>query len=143
MGINTCFYFIYRDTCRQLSCFFSFFFPTREKVLKRRIQKSKCPWSHPEKCWWCFNSGFAILLIICTIIVQQQIRRNAQDRAIGYNKDNLIYHFLTGDINKNYALIKNELISSGAASAVTKTSAPLTQAWSDSWGFEWERKRSE
>jgi ABC-type antimicrobial peptide transport system permease subunit len=78
-------------------------------------------------------------LIICTIIVQQQIR-HAQDRATGYNKNNLIYHFLTGDISKNYALIKNEMISSGAAIAVTKTSAPLTQAWSDSWGFDWEGK---
>jgi hypothetical protein len=31
------------------------------------------------------------------------------------------------------------LISSGAASSVTKP-ALLTQAWSDSWGFEWEGK---
>ncbi len=96
-------------------------------------------WLRPEKYWLYLQFSFAIILIICTIIVQQQIN-HAQDRETGYDKNNLIYHFLTGDIEKNYALIKNELISSGAASSVTKTSAPLTQAWSDSWGFEWEGK---
>ncbi|MDQ3278029.1 MAG: ABC transporter permease, partial [Bacteroidota bacterium] len=34
----------------------------------------------------------------------------------------------------------NDLLSTGVASSVTKTSAPLTQGWSDSWGFEWEGK---
>jgi len=108
------------------------------KVLKGGFKKVNALVT-PRKVLVVLQFSFAILLIICTIIVQQQIR-HAQDRAVGYNKNNLIYHFLTGDINKHYALIKNELISSGAASAVTKTSAPLTQAWSDSWGFEWEGK---
>ena len=93
----------------------------------------------PRKVLVVLQFSFAIILIICTIIVQQQIN-HAKDRETGYDKNNLIYHFLTGDIAKNYTLIKNDLISSGAASSVTKTSAPLTQAWSDSWGFEWEGK---
>jgi putative ABC transport system permease protein len=42
--------------------------------------------------------------------------------------------------SQNYQLIKNELLASGAASAVTKTSAPITQSWSDGWGQEWEGK---
>ena len=40
-----------------------------------------------------------------------------------------LYHFLTSDIDKHYAAIKNELISEGVATSVTKTSAPLTQGW--------------
>lgn len=82
---------------------------------------------------------FAIALIISTIIVSQQIRY-AQKRELGYNKNNLVYHFLSGDIEKNYLLIKNELLQSGLASSITKTSAPVSQGWSDSWGFEWEGK---
>ena len=108
------------------------------KVLKGGFQKVNALVT-PRKVLVVLQFSFAILLIICTIIVQQQIN-HAQDREAGYDKNNLIYHFLTGDIEKNYTLIKNELISSGAASSVTKTSAPLTQAWSDSWGFEWEGK---
>ncbi|HCL83081.1 MAG TPA: ABC transporter permease [Chitinophagaceae bacterium] len=108
------------------------------KVLKGGFKKVHALVT-PRKVLVVLQFGFAILLIICTIIVQQQIN-HAQDRETGYDKNNLVYHFLTGDTEKNYSLIKNELISSGAASSVTKTSAPITQAWSDSWGFEWEGK---
>ncbi|MGE5107756.1 MAG: ABC transporter permease, partial [Sphingobacteriales bacterium] len=93
----------------------------------------------PRKLLVVLQFTFAIILIICTSIVKQQID-HAQHRESGYAKDNLVYHFLTGDIEKNYDLIKNELISSGVATSVTKTSAPLTQGWSDTWGFEWEGK---
>lgn len=116
--------------------FLSSFQPVR--VLKGGFKKVNALVT-PRKVLVVLQFSFAIILIICTIIVQQQIN-HARDRDTGYDKNNLIYHFLTGDIAKNYTLIKNELISSGAASSVTKTSAPLTQAWSDSWGFEWEGK---
>lgn len=32
------------------------------------------------------------------------------------------------------------MLSSGAAALVSKTSAPLTEGWSNSWGFEWAGK---
>src|SRR5688572_21476249 len=83
--------------------------------------------------------AFAIILIIGTIIVRQQLL-NAQDRQTGYSKDNLIYSFLEGDLEKNYRLIKNELLSNGIATSVTKTSAPITEGWSNSWGFGWQGK---
>ncbi len=108
------------------------------KVLKGGFKKVNALVT-PRKVLVVLQFSFAIILIICTIIVQQQIN-HAKDRESGYDKNNLIYHFLTGDISKNYALIKSDLISSGAVSSVTKTSAPLTQAWSDSWGFEWDGK---
>jgi len=47
---------------------------------------------------------------------------------------------MTGDIAKNYDLIKNELLSTGVAASITKTSSPLTESWSDGWGQEWEGK---
>lgn len=93
----------------------------------------------PRKLLVVLQFTFAIILIICTSIVKQQID-HAQNRESGYNRENLVYHFLTGEIDKHYDAIKNELISSGIATSVTKTSAPLTQGWSDSWGFEWEGK---
>ena len=45
-----------------------------------------------------------------------------------------------GRHRKNYDLIKSELLSSSIAASVTKTSAPLTESWSDGWGQEWEGK---
>ncbi|WP_153796029.1 ABC transporter permease [Foetidibacter luteolus] len=108
------------------------------KVLKGTFKKAHALVT-PRKALVVIQFTFAIILIICTIIVKQQIDY-AQNRETGYNKNNLVYHMFTGDIEKNYPLIKNELLASGAASSVTKTSAPLTQSWSDGWGQEWEGK---
>jgi putative ABC transport system permease protein len=93
----------------------------------------------PRKLLVVIQFTFAIVLIICTIIIRQQLKY-AQDRDTGYKKDNLVYVMMTGDDNKHLQLIKNELISSGAAVAVSKTSAPITQGWSDSWDYLWPGK---
>jgi hypothetical protein len=71
--------------------------------------------------------------------VKQQID-HARNRETGYDRSNLVYHVFTGDIEKNFELIRNELLSNGVATSITKTSAPITQSWSDGWGQEWEGK---
>ncbi len=108
------------------------------KVLKGTFLKSDKVVT-PRKVLVILQFTFAIILIICTTIVNEQIQ-HARDRELGYNKNNLIFHFLTGDLEKNYPLVKNELISNGIATSVVKTGSPITQGWSDSWGFEWEGK---
>jgi len=90
----------------------------------------------PRKILVVLQFTFAIALIICTIVVVHQIKY-AQSRETGYDKDKLVYTFLQGDNDKHYDLIKNELLSSGAAVSVTKSMSPITQRWSDSWGFSW------
>lgn len=108
------------------------------KVLKGTFKKAQALVT-PRKVLVVLQFTFAIILIICTIVVKQQIDY-AQNRQTGYNKHNLIYHIFTGDIAKNFELIRNELLSTGAAISVTKTSAPITESWSDGWGQEWEGK---
>jgi ABC-type antimicrobial peptide transport system permease subunit len=108
------------------------------KVLKGTFKKANALVT-PRKALVVLQFTFATILIICTIIVKQQIDY-ARSRETGYNKDNLIYHFMTGDIPKNYALIKNELLASGVATSVTRTNSPLTDRWSNGWGQDWEGK---
>ena len=108
------------------------------KVLKGSFKKANALVT-PRKLLVILQFSFAIMLIICTIIVKQQIDY-ARGRETGYNKDNLVYHFMTGDISRNYALIKNELLSAGIAASVTKTNSPLTERWSNGWGQGWEGK---
>lgn len=91
----------------------------------------------PRKVLVVIQFTFAITLIICTIVVKQQIDY-ARNRETGYNKDNLVYIFMAGDIPKNYELIKNDLLSSGIAKSITRTNSPLTQRWSDGGGQNWE-----
>jgi putative ABC transport system permease protein len=116
--------------------FLSSFKPS--KVLKGAITKAKALVT-PRKILVVLQFTFAIVMMICTVIIKQQIDF-ARNRETGYNKANLIYHSMRGDIDKHYTLIKNELIASGVAVSVTKTNSPLTERWSDGWGQDWEGK---
>jgi ABC-type antimicrobial peptide transport system permease subunit len=93
----------------------------------------------PRKVLVVLQFTFAIVLIICTLVIEQQVKY-AQSREVGYDKNNLIYVFIQGDIPKNYPLIKNELLSSGAATSITKAQAPLTQNWSSGISMRWQGK---
>ncbi len=108
------------------------------KVLKGTYKRGNALVT-PRKVLVVLQFTFAIILIVCTIIVKQQIDY-AREREAGYNKDNLVYHFMTGDIRKNYELIKNELLTTGIAKSVTRTNSPLTERWSNGWGQNWEGK---
>jgi ABC-type antimicrobial peptide transport system permease subunit len=108
------------------------------KVLKGTFKKANGLVT-PRKVLVVLQFTFAIVLIISTIIVKQQIDY-ASERETGYNKENLVYHFMTGDIPKNYTLIKNELLQSGIAKSVTRTNSPLTERWSNGWGQNWQGK---
>ena len=91
----------------------------------------------PRKLLVVIQFTFAVVLIICTIIIRQQLQY-AQDRDTGYKKDNLVYVMMSGGISKNYEAIKNDLLAAGSVTAVTKTSAPITEGWSDSWDYSWK-----
>ncbi len=93
----------------------------------------------PRKVLVVLQFTFAIVLIICTIIVKQQID-HARERQSGYDQGNLVYHFLTGNLQKNYELVRQELLRSGTAVSVCKTSSPVTENYSDTWGFVWQGK---
>ncbi|HMI59846.1 MAG TPA: ABC transporter permease [Puia sp.] len=81
--------------------------------------------------------SFAILLIICTLIIQRQIQYG-QNRDAGYDRHNLVYTFAQGDLIKHYQLLKSDLINSGTAMSVSKTGGPITKHWSDGWGYSWD-----
>jgi putative ABC transport system permease protein len=113
--------------------FLSSFTPV--KVLKGTF-KSQGGAVTPRKILVVFQFTFAITLIISTIIVENQIKY-AQKRDTGYSRDNLAFIIEFGDARKNYELIKHDLLASGAVTAVSQTSSPMTESWGDSWGFSW------
>ncbi len=106
------------------------------KVLKGTFKLSNSVVT-PRKILVVLQFTFAITLIICTIIVENQINY-AQNRDAGYSRNNLAFIIEFGDAHKNYELIKDGLLQSGAATAVAQTSAPMTESWGDSWGFSWQ-----
>jgi ABC-type antimicrobial peptide transport system permease subunit len=107
-------------------------------VLKGTFKKTQALVT-PRKVLVVLQFSFAIILIISTLVVADQIRY-AQNRNTGYNRNQLVYHFLTGDLPQKYPLLKDELLSSGIATSVARTSSPLTEVWSDTWSIEWQGK---
>ncbi len=93
----------------------------------------------PRKVLVVVQFSIAIILVTATLTIRQQMEK-VQNRQSGYSKDNLVYINIEGDIEKNYSLIKNELLAANIATSVTKTSAPLTEGWSNSWDFTWKGK---
>ncbi|MBT1704760.1 ABC transporter permease [Chryseosolibacter indicus] len=89
-----------------------------------------------------FQFGFALTLIVSTIVVFQQTIF-LQNRDSGYEKNNLVYQYITGDLIKNFEAYKNELISTGAAISVTRTSSPITERLSNTSGMKWKGKDPE
>jgi len=107
-------------------------------VLKGSFKKVNAA-VNPRKALVVLQFSFAIILIVATIIVVQQMKY-AQARETGYERGQLMYHYLTGDLGKHFPQVKQELLAKGIATSVTKTLSPLTQVWSTSWDILWEGK---
>src|SRR4051794_10566975 len=68
----------------------------------------------------------SILLISSTIVIYQQIQ-HVKNRDIGYNPSNLIMIPAgSPDVDKNYNVIKQELLKTGMVTSITGSSAPVT-----------------
>jgi ABC-type antimicrobial peptide transport system permease subunit len=78
----------------------------------------------------------AIILILTTIMITQDIRY-VQNRDTGYNQSELVFSSLNGNLRKNYPALKNELLSSGAITSMSRNMSPITQRFSDGWGMTW------
>lgn len=105
------------------------------KVLKGAFS-GKAKLITPRKLLVVVQFTIAIVLIIATAVIYKQINY-VQNRNAGYVRNNLVEHPTTGDIKKNYELIKNELISSGVATSVSKTSLSVTVDGNNGNGFNW------
>ncbi len=90
----------------------------------------------PRKVLVVLQFSFAVILIICTIVVEKQIDY-ARHRESGYEQDRLLYTFAQGDVLKHYDAIKDELINSGAVVGVTKLFSPITRVWQTTTGLAW------
>jgi len=93
----------------------------------------------PRKILVVVQFSFAIAFIICTLIIYRQINFMSQ-RKTGYDKNNLAFVYIKGEIRKNYEQIRSELIDSRVATTVTRTNSPITEIWSSGDGYEWKGK---
>jgi len=89
-----------------------------------------------------FQFGFAACLIICTVVIYQQLNF-LKNKSIGYNKSNLVEIALDGPLLKNESklnLLKDQLLKSGAATHVSFFSTSLSQNGNNTFGVDWPGK---
>ena len=83
--------------------------------------------------------AISILLISATIIIYQQIQ-HIKNRDIGYNPDNLIMVPASGDTQKNYTAIRDELMKTGVINIVNRSFSPITEVWWKAPAPDWDGK---
>ncbi|MFN7600663.1 MAG: ABC transporter permease, partial [Bacteroidota bacterium] len=94
------------------------------KVLKGKLSVGKSG-SMPRKILVTLQFGFSIILIIGTIVIYQQIQL-VKGRQLGYDQENLIATDFNNEVQKNYKVIKQELLRSGVVDAVTRSNSEIT-----------------
>ena len=113
--------------------FLSAFRPIR--VLKGELSNIQRRFT-PRKILVVVQFSIAIILIVSTSIIYSQIKF-VQQRNTGYNVNNLAEVPIEGDINKNYQVIKSELLTKGVITSMCKTSLGITVDGSTSSGLKW------
>jgi|HubBroStandDraft_1064217.scaffolds.fasta_scaffold30023_1 putative ABC transport system permease protein len=104
-------------------------------IFRKQFRRTRAILS-PRKVLVVLQFTFAIVLIISTLIVRNQLRY-AEDRDAGYSRNNLIYVNFEGSIEKNYPLIRQDLLQSGVAVAVSKNWEDIADGSSTTWGYRW------
>lgn len=109
------------------------------KVLKGKMQIGKN--ATPRQALVVLQFVFATALIIGTLVISQQIQ-HTKSRSLGYDQENLITVWNNNEIGKNYKVIKQELLNSGAVVSVTKSNSPVTEIFSNNF-LDWPGKPEE
>lgn len=88
-----------------------------------------------------FQFVFAACLIVCTAVIYQQLNF-IKNKPVGYNVGNLIQVPAEGEFANpgKRNILKDELLKSGAVTAVTEYSQSLTAGGNNTYGISWPGK---
>ncbi len=86
-----------------------------------------------------FQFMLSIILIIGTIVISKQVDY-IQSINLGYDRENLIYIPLEGDLTNKYKLFKNQALNMPGIKNVTRMSQNPTQIDNGTGGVVWEGK---
>jgi putative ABC transport system permease protein len=108
------------------------------KVLKGTLKFSKSAlWF--RKGLVVFQFMLSIILIIGTIVVGRQVDY-IQHKNLGYDRENLVYVPLEGELPGKYELFKNQAMQMPGIKSITRTSDAPTEILNGTSGLYWEGK---
>lgn len=80
-----------------------------------------------------------MMLVSATLIIYRQVQY-VKARDIGYNPANFLSVPSSPEANRNFEVLKQEMIKGGFVAGVTRTSAPLTEIWNFTPAPDYEGK---
>lgn len=81
----------------------------------------------------------SVVLIISTIIIYRQIQ-HTKDRNLGYNKQDLVYLFMQGQMNQHFDAVKNDLLATGVIKNASVSTQTVLQVGSNTGDYSWPGK---
>ncbi len=110
------------------------------KVLKGTLRAGRLA-ALPRKFMVVFQFTISTALIICTIVVFQQVRF-AKNRPVGFDREGIIYvPVRTTDLGKsNYNSLRNDLLATGAVDNMATSDHPITGAMRANPSITWQGK---
>jgi ABC-type antimicrobial peptide transport system permease subunit len=82
----------------------------------------------------------SISLITGTLIVFRQVQF-ARTRPVGYDREGLLMlETATSSLHDHFRAFSDELLKTGAVTAVAESNSPATDVWDSRSGFDWEGK---
>ncbi|MCE7053062.1 ABC transporter permease [Algoriphagus sp. AGSA1] len=111
-------------------------------VFKSKMNSTRSFGLKPREVLVVFQFAVVVILISSVWIVRDQTTF-VQNRDLGIDKDNLIFHTVTKNMRENKAALRNELLALPEVAEVSYTFSPLTNIHSDTDGMEWQGKDPE
>jgi putative ABC transport system permease protein len=86
-----------------------------------------------------FQFVLAVVLIIGTIVVSRQVNY-IQSINLGYNRENLVYAPIEGNLKQNFEVFKNEALKMPGIKSITRSASTPTNIIPSTIGVRWDGK---
>lgn len=86
-----------------------------------------------------FQFTLSMILIIGTILIAKQMKY-VRNMNLGYDRENLIYLPMDGDLPNKYEVFKQEALNAEGIKSISWSGELPTAVGSQTWGIDWEGK---
>ncbi len=86
--------------------------------------------------------SFSIVLIISTVVVFRQMKF-MQNKNIGFDRNNLIYVWMQGEMDAHWDVVRQQLVSRPGIESVSSSGQMPIDIGNSTYGVEWEGKRED
>ncbi len=108
-------------------------------AIKSKMNVNRSFGVKPREVLVVFQFAVVVILVSSVWIVRDQIQF-VQDRDLGVNHDNLVYHPLSDKVMENPSTAREQILAIPEVSHVSFSFSPITEIWSNTNAMNWQGK---